>query len=191
MKNRYELGQSEFDALLKLFSDNREEAGKKYEDVRNGLVRFFQFKGCHDPESLADDAINRVASKLDTFDFSRNINPTAFFYGFATNILAEYRRTSNKEVCIEQAQLAAETANAEDDLEDNRTFCLQECMAKLNVKDRELIVKYFASEGRDKIERRREICDELGLSTVALHTRIFRLKTRLKACIEGCIKPVL
>ena len=41
MKDRNILQPHQFEALLRLFSDNREEAGKFYELVRRRLVQFF------------------------------------------------------------------------------------------------------------------------------------------------------
>ncbi len=39
------LTQEDFDALLKWFSPNREEAGGKYEKIREGLIRYFHSRG--------------------------------------------------------------------------------------------------------------------------------------------------
>ncbi len=107
MKKSYELGQKQFNALLLLFSEVPEEAGEKYEQMRAGLVRFFEFRGCHDAQTLADETINRVATKIDTFDAARTNKLTAFFYGFASNVLSEYRRDSRREVAIDDAQFEA------------------------------------------------------------------------------------
>ena len=64
MKYSYDLGQKQFDALLAIFSQDREEAGQKYEHIRHGLIRYFDVKGCNDPQGLADETINRGAVKL-------------------------------------------------------------------------------------------------------------------------------
>jgi hypothetical protein len=86
MKKQSGLIEENFNDLLNWFSVNREEAGKKYEEISNGLIRFFYFKGCADAEDLTDEAINRVASKLSALDLSGNIKPINLFYGFATKI---------------------------------------------------------------------------------------------------------
>ena len=89
MNNNSTLEQEDFDQLLRWLSTDREEAGKKYELVREGLIRFFRYKGCHDSESLADETINRVASKVSTLDTTQNFKTITYFYGFAANILLE------------------------------------------------------------------------------------------------------
>ena len=71
MKKHSEITQKDFEGLLDWLAPDREEAGKKYEEIRDGLIRFFRFKGCNDPEFLADETINRVASKILTFMVNR------------------------------------------------------------------------------------------------------------------------
>ena len=188
MKNSYELRQEQFDALLSLFSGDRDEAGEKYEQIRRGLVRFFHFKGCADPQRLADETINRVALKAGEFDHSKNIKPVSYFYGFASNILLEYKRTSRKEVGLEDTQYRAAETDAEDAADDAKNDCLQKCLEQLPADEKELIVKYYAREGRAKIELRKEMCERLNYTATALYTKIFRLKGILKVCIENCME---
>lgn len=191
MKKRYELGQMQFDALLNLFSDDRSEAGEKYEQIRNGLTRFFEFRGCHDPETLVDETINRVAGKIDSFDGTRNIKPAAFFYGFATNVLSEYRRDSRREIALDETPYEVVAVEDDGEVEDARIDCLHKCMAKLDAVEKELITSYFAHNGREKIELRRKMSERLNCSPAALHTRVFRIKASLKVCIANCTKSKL
>ena len=94
MKYKHDLGKEHFDALLALFSTDPAEAGEKYEQIRTGLVRYFRFNGCSEADELADETIDRVACRADEFDATRSVDPTVYFYGFAANILKEYRRGS-------------------------------------------------------------------------------------------------
>ena len=64
MKDRNILQPHQFEALLRLFSENREEAGNLYEAVRRRLVQFFLSKRCDHAEQLADETLNRVARRL-------------------------------------------------------------------------------------------------------------------------------
>ncbi len=188
MKNSYELGQDQFDALLGLFSADREVAGEKYEQMRSGLMRFFQFKGCHDPDALADDTINRVASKIADFDPKKNIKPSSYFYGFASNVLLEYKRTSRQETSLGETQYrSVDVEDVEDDT-DARSSCLHKCLGELPPHDKGLIVDYYTREGREKMELRKQMCDRFGCTTAALHTRVFRIKATLRHCIEDCVK---
>src|SRR5262245_20430567 len=56
--------KEEFDCLLAYLSPDREEAGKEYETLRRKLIKLFQYRGCHSPEELADETINRIAKKI-------------------------------------------------------------------------------------------------------------------------------
>ena len=191
MKNSYELGQDQFDALLGLFSADRDEAGEKYEQIRRGLVRFFQFKGCQDPDTLADDTINRVALKAADFDPSKNIKPVSYVYGFASNVFLEHRRTANRETSLGETQFRSPENNKNDEPDDMKTGCLNECLEKLPFDDRTLIVDYYSLEGRKKIELRREMCERFECSATALHTKVFRMRAGLRGCITECVKKNL
>ena len=92
MKDRNVLNQEDLDALLLLFSEDREEAGKAYEKMRGGLARYFEAKGCDDPFDLADETLTRVARKASTFDRSQNARPSTFVYGFAAKVFLENTR---------------------------------------------------------------------------------------------------
>ncbi len=188
MKYSYALGQQEFNALLGLFSANREEAGEKYEQIRAGLIRFFQFKGCADPQGLADETINRVAAKLHAFDTSKNIQLVSYFYGFASNILMEYRRKAAKESALADRQISAPAISVEENAIDPDITCLEQCMEELKADEKELVIEYYSRDRQERIELRHRICERLNCSAPTLYVRIFRIKGTLKDCIEACTK---
>src|SRR5205807_7011414 len=82
--------QADLDNLLEWLAPDREDAGRKYIEIRDGLVRYFRTKGCYESQSLADETINRVAVKLKSLDTSRDLKPVTYFYGFAKNIFLEH-----------------------------------------------------------------------------------------------------
>lgn len=178
-----------FEDLLALFSDDREVAGVRYEQMRAGLVRFFDFRGCTDPEALADDTINRVALKAGACDGARTVRLTAFFYGFAANVLMEYRRRAKREVpLVENNEVPHDHAASENN--EKRDVCLTACLEKLPDAEREMIVEYYAFEGEKKLETRAFLCERLGCSPGTLYTKIFRIKAELRGCIKKCLFSV-
>ncbi len=191
MKNSYDLGQKEFDGLLGLFSANREEAGEKYEQIRQGLVRFFQIKGCADPQSLTDETINRVAAKLHTFDASRNVRPVSYFYGFATNILLEYRRKAAKESVFNDDKIRGGQTTIDEEPDDRERTCLEQCLEELPVKEKDLVIEYYSRDRQERIELRQRICGRLQCTAAALYTRVCRIKSTLKNCIETCTSGIV
>lgn len=181
------LSSENFADLLALLSEDREEAGVRYEEIRSGLVRFFDFKGCTDPEALADETINRVARKTDAFDTSRTKRLAAYFYGFAANVLREHFRAVKREVPLSEHYEAPRFASDSSEAEKKDT-CLSSCLKKLQDTEREMIVKYYAYEGEEKAQARERLCNDLAYTIGALHTRIFRIKSALRVCMDRCMK---
>lgn len=188
MKKGYILEKQDFDALLTLFSEDREEAGKNYEKLRAGLVRFFRFRGCSDPQSLADETFNRVASKISSFRSTVESQPTAFVYGFARKILLEDRRSPRaRESQLDELPDRYRIANdpVDEAVEEDHAH-LQKCLGELSNEDREVVTEYFSRERGEKIDLRRRMAEKLGCSSQALQSRIFRIKAVLRGCIDRC-----
>ena len=188
MKSPSELIPENFNDLLKWFSANRETAGEKYEEIRNGLIRYFYFKGCDDAETLADEAINRVASKLPVLDLSNNTKPINLFYGFASKIYLEQLKQLKTQTVEFNPDVHAPVVNEIQTLEtgNKKQECLEECLAKLSDEDRDLIVGYYSFEKAEKIEFRRKLAERLKLESNAIHVKIHRLRKSLRKCIEKC-----
>lgn len=184
------LTKEDFDSLLRWFSPDRELAGAKYEEIRAGLIRFFNYKGCSEAENLADETINRVARKYTTLDTSNNHKYLTYFYGFATKIHLEYlNRRKKKQVEFEQnIHFKEESTEGTNSFVEDQHKCLETCLAKLSSEDRYLIIKYFAKDKSEKFEHRRNLAKEINLTMGALHVRVFRIKGTLKNCIEKCLK---
>ena len=189
MKDRNILQPHQFEALLRLFSENREEAGNLYDAVRRRLVQFFLSKRCDHAEQLAHQTLNRVAIKADTYDPARNIRPTTFVFGFASKVYLEYlRRPDRRAMPLESDGVdSTEAPNAV--IEDEAEFeCLDACLQKLSVEDRELVIKYYSREKTERIEMRRQLAEFLGVTQEALHARVFRIRRNLRNCVEDCVR---
>ncbi len=190
MKKDFTLKQEDFDALLGWLSANREEAGKQYEKIREGLIRFFRFRGCADPQMLADETINRVAVKISTFDFSKNVKTITYFYGFASKIYLEYLRTiKSREVQLETEYFpASRNFVVTEDSSTTECDCLENCLTKLSREESSLVIQYYGREKSEKFELRRKLAEGMNLKMPALHTRVFRIRSILRECIEECMR---
>ncbi|MFT3743462.1 MAG: hypothetical protein QM785_04115 [Pyrinomonadaceae bacterium] len=187
MRKVTELNPEIFEALLGAFSADRDEAGRRYEAIRKGLIRFFYFRGCDDAEALADETISRVAAKIGEYDPEKTPKIASYFNGFAANVAFEYRRERVRELPIaDEATIAAKDADEAVD-EYERLECLKSCMKDLDISDRQMIVEYYGSDGKEKTEARRNLCETFGLSPGALHTRIFRIRAQVRKCVEKCL----
>src|SRR5438093_9786924 len=89
------LTQEALDKLLVHLDPNRERAGEKYEQIRNGLVRFFEWRGCSFSQDHADETINRVARKLDQGEELRDVY--TYVYGVARMLILEIQKQSAKQ----------------------------------------------------------------------------------------------
>jgi len=63
-KKDWQLTQAAFDMLLARLDADRDEAGRKYVELRRKLVKFLGLWGCSYPDDQADEAIGRTARKI-------------------------------------------------------------------------------------------------------------------------------
>jgi DNA-directed RNA polymerase specialized sigma24 family protein len=182
MDNQKNPQNNDFDSLLAWLSENREDAGVKYEEIRQGLIRFFYFKGCRAAEDLADETINRVTKKLTSLDLSTGNKPITIFYGFASKVVLEEQKREKREQSLGE-NLYAQNQNDEEFLFE----CLETCLQNLTTEERELCLKYYEKNKSEKIEVRRKIAETLGLSGGTLQVKIHRIRLQLRKCIEKCL----
>lgn len=193
MKSISRLKPEEFEKLLGWLSEDRENAGTEYNKIREGLIRYFRFKGCSDSQTLADETLNRVAEKISVLDESKNVKKISIFYGFASNVFREYLRNEQRQnekisrFSIEQSRFA----EPEDETIDSRIECLNKCMAKISDEEREIFVEYYGQEKEKKSAARKKIAGRLQCQLNTLQVRIFRLRSILANCIENCMKKKL
>src|SRR5215212_10225203 len=92
MNKNWVLSQECFDALLGWLDSDREQAGIQYEAIRRRLIKIFTGRGCAEAEDLADETINRVASKLEEIKRDFRGERARYFYGVANKVQLEYMR---------------------------------------------------------------------------------------------------
>jgi DNA-directed RNA polymerase specialized sigma24 family protein len=68
-----------------------------------------------------------------------------------------------------------------------RHACLERCLQELPREARDLVLQYYVSEGRSKIDNRRRLAVTLGLTDNALRSRVQRVRDRLERCIAKCL----
>ena len=173
--------QEQFDLLLDWLDSDRELAGKKYETIRNGLIRVFVSKGFNDAEDLADETINRVIIRLPEFRDTYEGAPVRFFHGVARNIIREALR--RKEVATEVIVVWVD----ETPVTGLEHECLDTCLGLLPEEKSDLILDYYLYEGHDKIEHHRRMAKALGISEGALRSRAFQIRKGLEESLNKMI----
>lgn len=183
MRKDWSLTQESFDALLDWLDPAREEAGRRYEEIRRSLIKIFTCRGCHEPEDLADETINRVADKLHDIESTYTGNPALYFYGVANKVHLEYLR---RRPAPTPPEPPAETL-VEDEQQQEEYECLQRCVGHLTSGNRELVLQYYQEEKREKIDSRRRLAERLGIALNALRIRAHRIRAGLHKCVEECL----
>jgi len=175
--------QETFEKLLDWLDTDRDKAGEKYEKIRLRLIRIFTCRGCGDVEDLADETINVVASKIDWLVENFKGDPALFFYGVAKNIYHE----QFKKKPLPPLPPPPDVTQVE-----QQCGCLEECLKRqLTVIDRQLVLRYHEKEKQEKINLRKQIAVELGITLNALRIRVHHIHARLRPCIEQCLQHLL
>ena len=179
----------QFEKLLSWLGDDREAAGQKYQAIRERLAKIFHARGCHQADELADETIDRVAKKIDSISDSYQGDPALYFYAVAKNVFLESIRAPKSTELTDNIQLVESPEDEEDsELEDLNYQCLDECLAELTPEQRAFIIGYYTDNKGAKVERRKKIATDLGISNKALRIRAFRIREGLRKCIANCLK---
>jgi RNA polymerase sigma factor (sigma-70 family) len=181
MKKEWVLTQETFDKLLAWLDTDRDEAGKKYENIRRRLIKIFSCRGCGEPEDLTDETINRVAKKVEELAATYSGDPALYFYGVAQKLYLEYFRRKRHTppppvVVVEESE---ETKQEYD--------CLERCMEQLTTKNRELVLQYYREDKQAKIEHHKSMAQQLGIGLNALRIRAYRVRATLQECVQECL----
>lgn len=175
-----------FARFLRALDSDRERAGEKYEQLRRTLIKFFRWRGAHFPEECADETLNRVIKKI-ARDETIN-DPSTYVYGVARMVLKEVRKEQeSNQAALRDMPPPERTAKVDEDME-MRAECLKQCLDGLRAGDRELIVQYYKGDKGDKIAERKRLAEKFGLQPGALRIQAHRLRIKLEACINECLR---
>ena len=181
------INQQDFDKLLNWLDSDRELAGRKYESIRQRLIKIFDLRGCLVSEELADNTIDRVTQKIDSLTNVFDGNPNLYFYAVGKNIFLEHSREPKTEELSPtiphepENELVEETENFK---------CLKICLQTLKPNQREMIIDYYSDDKRAKINNRKLLAQKLDVSHEFLRTQTFRIRNKLQKCINKCLNNV-
>jgi RNA polymerase sigma factor (sigma-70 family) len=189
MPKRQAMTQDEFDRLLAWLNVDPEQAGTRYEEIRQSLIKIFTWRGCADAEDLADEVFNRVAARLHKMGGDYVGDPAHYCYGVARKMFHECRRRTKAQASLDDASgLIAAAPDAAPDKTELEHECLERCVKILDEESRALVIAYYALEKRDKIEARQALARQFGISINNLRVRLYRIRALLEKCIRGCLE---
>ena len=166
-----------FERFLIWLGPGREQAGRAYEKIRLGLIRWFLRHECAAAEELADETINRVIRSVHRIADSFVGDPIVYFYAVARRLRCERQR---RPVVVTWEEMHLTVSAPMDEVTDEYDRQLERAMSMLPASDRELIIRYYQGEGRGKIDHRQRLAGELGIGLNALRIRVHRIRTELK-----------
>jgi RNA polymerase sigma factor (sigma-70 family) len=176
-------------ALLRSLNPDAQEAGVIYRQIHQRLIRFFRLNNAIDPEALADEAMDRLARRIEEGEANEIGSPHAFALGIGRHLLFEdvRRRRRDDQVTSEWVRISAATNPNREPL----LLALDECMERMREDQRQLLRLYYQWSGQQKIEHHRQLAKDLGLTVNALRNRLMRARTELDKCIHKRCSDVL
>jgi DNA-directed RNA polymerase specialized sigma24 family protein len=191
------LTEDGFSRLLEWLDDGGADSkGEAYLEMRRRLVSYFDRRNRPSPDELADETLNRIARTLEQDGAIAVRPPARFCYVTARFVLLEdVRKREHACVPLEGPRGVAISSTPglsvlpDDDeaaAKEQRLGCLERCLDSLKPEQRALIVGYHRDAQREKIERRRDLAKQLGISMNALAIRACRIRDALETCVQGC-----
>lgn len=200
-KKDRELTEAAFVQLLSVLAPERDHAAEKYEELRQALITYFEFRGSVSAAEDTDETFNRVARRLSEGQAIFAENPASYFYAVARNIWREKLARPSAVVPLESLasslrhpslsphELWEELERRE--LRERRLTCLEHALQRLELAERHLIEEYYRGEGRTKIEARQALAQQLSIAPNALRLRAWRLRDKLENWVARCLKAAV
>lgn len=192
-KRDWKLSPSAFRELLRWLDEGTESDGRRFLEMRERLVSYFDRKNCLAPDELADETLNRVARRLEEEGAIETENAARYCYIVARFVFMEYLRAQEKDEAV-RSEIRRESSDPQEEENDREIreqllACLDECTGKLDATNRELILSYYVGKERVKIENRRALASKLGITMNALSIRACRIREKLEVCVRQCVGP--
>jgi RNA polymerase sigma factor (sigma-70 family) len=189
MPKRWDLTQEVFERLLAWLDPEREEAGKKYEEIRHSLIKIFAWRGFIDAEDLADETINRVSKKVEHLAENYSGDPALYFFGVAKRVTLERARQEQPQELPKQIAAPSESNLRNPGSDSERIHeCLDKCLQQLTSAERELVLSYYQEAKQIKINSRKELAKQLGIDVETLRVRLHRIRVKIQKCMEECLR---
>ena len=188
LKRDWQPDKAAFDRLLTWLDEGTESGGERYLEIRGRLVDYFGRRDCQAPDDLADETLNRVARRLEEAGAIDDGTPARYCYIVAKFVFLESLRRPRQVDLADQVGEAAEAQVPDERAESERTLaCLEQCLQSCSSTDRALILDYYRAPGGSAREHRKDLAQRLGITANSLAIRAYRIRSRLEACVRGCV----
>lgn len=182
---RWVLSREAFRSLLSSLDADEDRAAEHYEELRHKLIVFFAGRDCRDAEDQADETLDRLSRRLEEGEAVRDVG--RFAYGVARLVFSEsVKRDRRRRLALRLAVANPPFTPGPFDTETG-VECLRHCAGRLDPSDRELILSYYESLGRERQQERRQLALQLGLTPSALRVRAYRIRRSLEVAMRECL----
>jgi DNA-directed RNA polymerase specialized sigma24 family protein len=181
--------QSSFHKLLGLLAPEREAAGEKYENLRQRLIKFFEWRNCEMAEELTDTVFDRVMQKIAEGEQINNV--TGFSATVAQFVFKEYLRRNERQNQLIEGAPEIQNIKASEPVETDenssvRLICFDKCLKEFSDENRKFIIAYYDTDERTMINSRKKLAEEMKVSLNTLLIKACRLKAKLEDCTLSC-----
>jgi len=175
-------------AFLLWLGPDQSSGARRYEEIRRNLILLFRWRGCYIADELADETIDRTARAVLKPGFQYQGDQVLYFRAVARNVFLEWlrkeRRLPTDPISDTHIELPGRSPSPEPD--DLRQSCLERCLNALPPGKKKLVMRYYRSDKREKIDGRQLMAEELGIGLNALRIQMCRLRTKLRRCVANC-----
>jgi len=181
-----------FARLLEWLDDGHDSHGETYLEMRRRLVAYFDRRGRPDADHLADETLNRVGKTLERSGSIDTTPPARYCYLVARFVLLEDIRRGRRFVQVDEARtpalLESPGTAATASIQERRLECLDRCLHTLKPEQRALAIEYYRDARRQRIDRRRTLAAQLGITMNALGIRACRIRQAIEVCLDACCR---
>lgn len=183
-----------FHRLLEWLDDGVDSGGETYLEIRRRLVAYFDRRNRPFAEDLADETLTRVGRTLERYGSIAVTPPARYCYVTARFVLLEDIRRERRYTPLDEKlskrrvmRLHQASRSDEDEQQNEQRLArLERCLERVAPQQRQLVIDYYAGTGGEKIQRRRNLAERLGITMNALGIRVCRIRSALQACMDSC-----
>ena len=83
---------------------------------------------------------------------------------------------------------SSEEVSESDKRQESQHRCLENCISQLPSESRDLIFRFYGADRSGKLDYKRALAKELGISQNSLRIRVYRIRVALQKCINECLE---
>jgi RNA polymerase sigma factor (sigma-70 family) len=199
--NEQSLKEDALAHLWRWLSPDKEQAGLRYEILRQKLVELFARRQVpvlflHE---LADETLDRVGRKLAEGEVIHNPEPMAYVHGVARNVLSEFwrrhSRSEKEETPFEDltrqdlARIESRQKLQDERQEKDRWLeCMEKFLKTLPPKDASLLKNCHHDDQRQQSINRRQAAAQMGITENSLRVHLHRIRQTLQRKVRACVE---